>query len=305
MDFGTIDLFVSVARRLSFAAVGRERNLDPSSVSRTIADLETQLGVRLFQRTTRAMTLTEAGEVYLSHVEPLVEEIARAGEAALNVAGRPRGTLRLSASVTFGQTRIVPLLAAFRRLHPELRVECVFTDANLDLIAERIDLAVRLAPVIEGDVVASKLMDTIYHVVASPDYLASHTPLSHPGDLAAHRVLLFDLRAYRSRWLFRDAGGAIESVAIDGDIVLSPAGSLRAAALAGLGPALLPDWLIDDDLAKGLLVDVFPQHRAAATTFDTAAWLIYPSRSYVPGKVRAMIDFLRAQHAAASRQPRR
>jgi DNA-binding transcriptional LysR family regulator len=297
MNLDTLDLFVEVARKRSFAAVAKKRNVDPSSVSRAIADLEAELGLRLFQRTTRTMTLTEAGDVYLSRIEPLTEEIARAREAALQVTGQPRGLLRITASVTFGQMCIMPLLGEFRALYPHLKVECLFTDANLDLVADRIDLAVRLAPIVRGDLIVSKLMDTRYRVVASPAYLASRPPVGRPSDLSAHKVLFFNLKAFRNRWLFRDAAGHVESVPIDGDITLAPAGSLLAAAIDGLGPALLPDWLIENAIGRGELVDVLPEHRAAATTFDTAAWLVYPSRAFVPRKVRAMVDFLRVRLA--------
>ena len=297
MNLDTLDLFVEVARKRSFAAVAKKRNVDPSSVSRAIADLEAELGLRLFQRTTRTMTLTEAGDVYLSRIEPLTEEIARAREAALQVTGQPRGLLRITASVTFGQMCIMPLLGDFRALYPHLKVECLFTDANLDLVADRIDLAVRLAPIVRGDLIVSKLMDTRYRVVASPAYLASRPPVGRPSDLSAHKVLFFNLKAFRNRWLFRDAAGHVESVPNDGDITLAPAGSLLAAAIDGLGPALLPDWLIENAIGRGELVDVLPEHRAAATTFDTAAWLVYPSRAFVPRKVRAMVDFLRVRLA--------
>lgn len=300
MELHTLDLFVDVARRLSFAAVAKDRGVDPSSVSRAIAELEAELGLRLFQRTTRTMTLTEAGSVYLARIEPLVDEVASARDAAAQVVGKPRGTLRMTASVTFGQTRIVPLLGAFRARYPDLKIECLLTDANVDLVAERMDLAIRLAPSIEGELIAAKLMDTRYRVVASPAYLATHSDLERPADLSAHRVLRFNLRAYRSRWLFSDVSGDIESVPIDGDITLSPAGMLLEAAVEGLGPALLPDWLVDGPIAHGRLVDLFPGHRVTATSFDTAAWLVYPSRAYLPGKVRAMVEFLREQFRGAT-----
>jgi DNA-binding transcriptional LysR family regulator len=293
MNLDSLALFAAIARRGSFASVAKERNVDPSSVSRAIADLEAKLGLRLFQRTTRSMTLTEAGDIYLSRVEPLIEELTRAREAASRTTGAPRGLLRLTASVTFGQMRIVPLLVEFRRRYPELKVEGVFTDANVDLVAERIDLAIRLAPVIEGDLIAAKLIDTRYRVVASSDYLATSPPLAKPSDLTAHRVLLFNIKAFRTRWLFLDSEGRQEAVPISGDVTLAPAGSLLTAALSGLGPALLPNWLVDDAIGSGALVNVFPDHAVTATTFDTAAWLVYPSRAYLPNKVRVMADFLR------------
>lgn len=293
MNVDSLQLLITVARRGSFAAVAKERGVDPSSVSRAIADLENELGLRLFQRSTRSMTLTEAGEMYLARLEPLLEELEHAREAAAQVSSAPRGLLRLTASVTFGQMCIVPLLGAFHARYPDLQVECVFSDANVDLVTERMDLAIRLAPAIEGDVVVAKLMDTRYGVYASPEYLARHRPLVQPTDLSGHKVLLFNLRTYRAHWLFRDPQGGEERVAIQGDLTLAPASALLTAALAGLGPALLPDWLVADAVAKGLLVPLFPGYAATATTFDTAAWIVYPSRRYLPHKVRVMVDFLR------------
>jgi DNA-binding transcriptional LysR family regulator len=287
-----LDLLVAVARRGSFAAVAKERDLDPSSVSRTIADLEEELGIRLFQRTTRKLSLTEAGDLYLQQIEPLVHEIERARDVAASTTGSPRGLLRMTTSETFGHVRIVPLLKEFRERYPDLKLECLFTDANLDLVADRVDLAVRLGPTVEGNLIAAKLMDTHYRVVASPDYVRDK-PIVVPQDLSRHRVLLFNIRAFRSRWIFRDAADVEIEVTIDGDVTLSPAGSLRTGALHGMGAALLPNWLVDDDIARGTLVNCFPTHRVTATTFNTGAWVVYPSRSYLPNKVRVMIDFLR------------
>jgi DNA-binding transcriptional LysR family regulator len=200
--------------------------------------------------------------------------------------------LRMTTSETFGHVRIVPLLKEFRARYPDLKLECLFTDANLDLVADRVDLAVRLGPTVEGNLIAAKLMDTHYRVVASPDYLR-HASLVVPQDLSRHRVLLFNIRAFRSRWIFRDSADFETEVPIDGDVTLSPAGSLRTAALHSMGAALLPNWLVDEDIARGALVNCFPTHRVTATTFNTGAWLVYPSRSYLPNKVRVMIDFLR------------
>jgi DNA-binding transcriptional LysR family regulator len=297
MNLDDLKEFLEVARRGSFAAVAKDRDIVPSSVSRSVAELEAELGVRLFQRTTRTMALTEAGHLYLNYVEPLIEELARARDAAASAVARPRGTLRITASATFGQMRIVPLLREFRSLYPELKIEGLFTDQNLDLVADRIDLAVRLAASIKGDLIASKLMDIGYRVVASPHYLKSCSPLTVPSDITKHRCILFDIKPFRTRWIFRDAKGHLEEVPVDGDLVLAPAGSLLSAAVDGLGPALLACWLVDPEIAIGRLVNVFPDYAVTATTFDTAAWLVYPSRTYLPNKVRVMIDFLRSRIA--------
>ncbi|MBS8227483.1 LysR family transcriptional regulator [Vannielia litorea] len=293
MNVSDLSLIEEIARQGSFAAVARQRGVDPSSIGRLVAGIETELGLRLFSRSTRRMELTEAGALYLARIAPLTEELERAGEEARAVQSGPRGTLRLSASASFGQHVIVPRLPGFRAACPDVAVEGIFSDSTIDLVAERIDLAIRLAPEVEGDYVVSKWMDTRYRVVAAPDYLAKAPPLLRPEDMARHRAVLFPFRDYRSRWLFRQGAGEVMRQPVGGDILLSPAGAIRDAAVAGLGPALLPDWLIGEDLAQGRLTACIDGWEVTATSFDTAAWLVYPSRSFVPGKVRAMIDYLR------------
>jgi len=292
MDLDSLRIFVDVARRGSFAAVARARDSDPSSVSRAVAGLEDRLGLRLLQRTTRRVALTEAGSLYLARVEPLLEELARAGEEAAAAAAGPSGTLRLTTSVAFGHMKLVPVLPALRAAYPAMRLELLLTDANLDLVAERVDLAIRLAPRVVGDFVAARLLTTRYHVCATPAYVASGGPLRQPADLAGHRCLLSALPDYQSCWLFRDGGGRVAQVAVAGDVVTTNALALRECALAGMGPALLPDWLIGEDLRAGRLTDPFPECRATATDFDTGAWLVYPSREWLPTKVRTAIDFI-------------
>lgn len=295
MDLESLRLFVEVAKRGSFATVARDHDLDPSSVSRLVAVLEAELGVRLFQRSTRRITLTEAGDLFLAKVEPLVVELESAREAAKSVSTEPSGTLRLTASVTFGHLSLVPLLPEFRRLYPAVKLDCIFTDENLDLVENRIDLAVRLAPGVTGDLVVTKLVDTYYRVVASPKYLAASPSLNTPADLAGHACLLFPYRIFRPNWLFKDARGTVTEVSVRGDVTLSTAQALRDAALLGLGPALLPHWLVAAALKEGSLVDLFPNYAVTATSFETAAWLVYPSRAYLPNKVRVMIDFLKSK----------
>lgn len=295
MDLTALRAFVDVARRGNFAAAARVRNVDPSSMSRIIASLEEELGLRLFQRTTRRLALTEAGERYLRRVESLVDELDQARDDALAVGAGPVGTLRMTASVAFGRACVVPLLPEYRAAFPMLKLELILTDDNLDLVAERLDLAVRLAPSIDADVVGVRLFATRYRVCASPGYLEKAPPLAVPRDLRHHRCLLFTLPEFRSRWLFRAANARVQEVPVDGDVVISSALALRDCALAGMGPTLLADWLIDDDIAQGRLLDVFPAHRVAATSFDTAAWLLYPSRAFLPNKVRVSIDFFRRQ----------
>lgn len=297
MDLADLHLFLDVAQRGSFAAVARDRDVDASSISRAIAALEADLGVRLFHRTTRSMALTEAGEVYRDRLSALLGDLARARDEIAALSGEAVGVVRLTASMAFGEARIVPLLPAFRRSFPRLALDLVLTDRNLDLVAERIDLAVRLGSGFSADVIGAKLFDTRYRVVASPEHPCAAGRLTHPRELANESCLLLALPDFRSRWRFRQNGDITES-RVRGDIIISSPLALRSAARAGLGPALLPHWLIDQDVRDGLLVDLFPDFEAAAASFDTAAWLLYPSRSFQPRKVRLVIEFLR--HALAS-----
>ncbi len=288
-----LQLFVEVMRQGSFAAVARDRSLDPSSVSRAIASLEAELEIRLFQRTTRQLSPTGAGMAYFECIEPLLEEMQQAIDVAADLSGQPKGNLRITASVSFGLKFIVPLLPKFDALYPALSVDLLLTDAVVDLLAERIDVAVRLGLLADSTLIAQQLMQTHYSVCASPDYLKRSAQLEKPTDVAQHDCLLFPLPGFRSRWIFKDCHGGLSEISVHGRILISSAIALQQCAIAGMGLALLPNWLIDEDLRAGTLINVFPNYNVTATDFSTAAWIVYPSRSYVPLKVRVFIDFLK------------
>lgn len=296
MDLSVLQTFVDIVKQGSFAAVARERNIDPSSVSRAIAALEKELGIRLLQRTTRQLSLTEAGMTYFQRIEPLVEELQQAIAIATDLSGQPKGTLRVTASVSFGLTCIVPLLPEFRAHYPDLRVDLVLTDANLNLLTERIDLAIRLGSLADSTLIAQRLMPTRYYVCASPTYLKQQGTPHTPEAIVDHNCLLFPLAGFRSQWRFKPQGSPEQNeleVWVQGDTMISNAIALRQCAIAEMGLALLPNWLIDTHLQDGTLVDVFPDYEMTATDFSTAAWLVYPSRTYVPLKVRVFIEFLK------------
>jgi DNA-binding transcriptional LysR family regulator len=294
MDLADLALVLRVADLGSFSAVAREADLHPSSVSRIVAAVEDRLGLRLFQRTSRTLSLTTEGEAYFRRVAPLIDEFEEARREARVDRMRATGHLRLTASVAYGTRRIVPILPHLRAAAPDLKVELILSDANLDMVGERIDLAVRLAAAPEGELISARLHDTRYRVVASPGWLKAHGPLNEPGDLGHVDCLRATLRDFRDAWTFRTGPDAPSiPVPVHGPLLISNALALHDAACAGLGPALLADWLIEDALADGRLVDPFPDHDVTATTFETAAWLLYPSRTYLPAKVRIAVDLLR------------
>ncbi len=294
MDTKLLTIFLEVARSGGFAAAARGLDLDPSAVSRAIAQLEEGLGARLFQRTTRKVSLTDAGERFRAKVEPILAELEEARDEIASAEAAPSGPLTLTASVAFGQVCVMPHIPAFLELYPEIDLTLRFTDRNVDLVAERIDLALRLGPAVTGDVITAKLRETHYRVCATPGYLEQGPALTEPGDLTAHRCLCFDLPGFDTHWLFRPGRvDPVVDVAITPRLRVSGALALRETARAGLGPALLADWLVDEDIRAGRLIDLFPGHDVTATRFDTAAWMIYPSRSFLPRKTRVLIDFLR------------
>lgn len=294
MDTLLLELYVDVMRQQNFSAVARNRNLDPTSVSRAIASLEKELNLKLFHRTTRRLTPTEAGLVYFSRIEPVLEELQRAQLQATDVQDRPRGTLRLQVPVSFGQLNIVPLLPEFLRLHPELELELIMGDRPLDLLEERIDLALRLGPLEAGEAGSQKLSPMEGRVCATPEYLQQHgRPLS-PAGLAHHPCLTLHMPGFGETWHFQDQHGHGETVQVRGPVRTSNALALKTLALSHLGIILQARWIVGKELASGELVDLFPEHQVSAADFaDPAVWLVYPTRSYLPLKVQVLVNFLK------------
>jgi DNA-binding transcriptional LysR family regulator len=297
MEIETLRTFVEVMRRGSFAAVARERNVDPSSVSRAIAGLEQELGVRLFSRTTRHLSPTEAALVYCERVEPMIDELERSALAAGDRSEVLRGTLRITAPEGFAQLNLVPLLPEFAQRYPGLDFDLVLVDKFLDLVDDRIDLAVRLGRLTESSLVAHRLCDMVYVVCASPKYLRARGRPKVPQDLAHHDCLRYVIQGYGARWRFRRGDGDVFEVPVRGRVAATNGVALRQCAVAGMGILLTPRWNVAAELQSGALVDLFPDFRATASEFDVAAWIVYPSRSYLPLKVRAFADYLKKKFA--------
>jgi len=295
MNLDDLDTLMAVVRLGSFAAAARERNLDPSSVSRVVAGLEAELGVRLFQRSTRQLALTEAGAGYAQRMAPLLEEMRLAREALSDAGGQVRGRLRVSVSNTFGLRQLVPRLPEFAARHPALDIDLLMTDTMVDLMAERVDVAVRLGPLRDSSLVALPLMDIQYRVVASPAWVQRQDAVpSEPAQMATAGALCFALAGFRDGWRFTPKGGGETlEVPIQPRLQTTNGLALCDLALAGVGPTLLPGWLVDDDIRAGRLVDLYPQHEVAVSQAPGGAWIVYPSRSHVPAKVRVFIEFLR------------
>ncbi len=295
MDTESLELLVDAAELGSFAAVARKLDIDPSSVSRTISSLEEHLGLRLFQRTTRQLELTEAGEIYLNRITPLLNEFDYALNEAHKVSKEPGGNLRVTASVSFGQICLLPHLQEFRHLYPDIKIELQLTDSVVDLVAGGIDLACRLSPKLNSELVGTRLFDTRYRVCVSPEYYNTMPKITCPDDLEQHKCIVFTLPDYRTQWIFKDTDSNLTKVQINSNVSISSALALKECAIKGMGPVLLADWLVEDEIKSGKLISLLDQYEVSAEDFDTSVWLLYPSRNFLPVKTRAMIDFLKTK----------
>jgi len=300
LPLNTNDLhtLMQVVRQGSFAGAARALTVDPSSVSRAVAALEDELGIRIFQRSTRRLRLTESGTVFVDRISGVLEDLEEARQAAADASGDIRGKLRVTMPHTFGLECLVPILPDFCRSHPALELDLVFNDALVDLVAEGIDIALRLAPLRDSTLVAVPILDIRYLVVASPHWLqvnGGHAP--EPRELEAVPCLCLALPG-RERWIFHRPGLPEPlGVQVRQSVLASNATALRELAAAGLGPALLADWLVAGEVAAGRLVELFPEYEVTVKDAPRKAWAVYPTRSHVPAKVRLFVDFMR--HALA------
>ena len=293
MDTEHLKIFVEVVQQGSFAAAARKFDIDPSAVTRAISPLEKDLGLRLLERTTRQLVLTEVGKTYHENACKLLQDMQQAVDEARDLAGKPAGVVRVTASTTYGYAVLLPSLPALRDACPALEIDLLLSDAIVDLVAERVDVALRLRQESDTSLVGTRLARIRYHVCVSPQYLQQQGRPDTPAGLAERDCLRCSLRGYRTQWKFRDRAGTVQAVNVGGWLMVSNSLALQRAALEGHGPALLPDWLVASDLAAGRLIDLFPDYEATPTDFDNAIWLLYTSRAYVPRRVSAFVDFIK------------
>jgi len=292
MDLSTLKLFVEVMRRHSFTEVAKMERMAPSSVSRAIASLETELGSRLFHRSTRKLEPTEAGLRYFERVAPLLEELTEAGEMVVDSSAEPRGALRVSAPAVFGQMFLVPVVAELHKKYPDLSIELLLNDAYVDLVGERIDVAIRMGSLRDSSYIARRVSKIRFYICASPAYLERYGTPATPQEIARHECLLFPRGEYNLNWLFRDVTGNSEEVRIHGRCLITNSEAIRQCTLSGMGLALLPDWLVDRDIESGAMQTLFDNFEVTSTDYDSAIWVLQPSRAYVPLKTKVFVQHL-------------
>ncbi len=292
MDISTLNLFVEVMQHRNFTDIARIHNIAPSSVSRSITALEKELGIRLFQRSTRKLEPTEAGMAYFNRVKVIIDDLQSARQMAADLTEQPTGTLRITAATVFGGIQIVPLLPELAEKYPALTIDLNLTDSYLDLIDERIDVAIRLGTLQDSSYIAKRLAKMKFYICASPEYIARNGAPEQPEDISQHKCLLFPISGYNLNWLFKDQQQKIIEAKTNNSVVITNSNAIRQCTLLGMGLSLLPDWLVKNDITQNKLVRLFPEYDVTTTNYDSSVWLVYPSKEYLPLKTRVFIDLL-------------
>jgi DNA-binding transcriptional LysR family regulator len=290
-----LETFVQVVEAGSFTQAASRTGRSKAGVSRQVKRLEDRLGVRLLNRTTRSLSLTDPGTALYERCSTALAELREAEEAATLHQATPRGRLRASVPVAFGHRVVAPSLFRLIEEYPELELDLSFTDRYVDLVNEGFDLVVRIGELADSSLVARRLGQTRRIVCASPRYLNGHRPPEHPPDLLKHDCLLYSQQTAGSSWRF--AGDV--AINVRGRIRADSGDALLAAARAGLGIAWLPDFYVRDDLAEGRLVRCLE----ADEVDPLGIWVVYPHHRHLSLKVRIVVDHLARTITTSSSMP--
>ncbi|AAQ58417.1 LysR substrate-binding domain-containing protein [Chromobacterium violaceum] len=275
--------FTAVADCGSFTRAARRLGISIAQVSRQVGQLEERLGARLLYRTTRQLSLTEAGELYLAHCRQLLESLADAEQAVSQLQAAPQGQLKLTAPLAYGHSHISPLVLDFMQRYPLLEVSLDLSNQVKDLVHEGYDLAIRIGRLTDSSLMARKLAQRRHHVCASPDYLARCGEPRRPQDLQRHQCLQIGNEGWHLQ-----VNGRRQSVRVQGRMRCSTAAPLAEAAVRGMGLAQLPDYYVSAYLESGALVEVLADYAEP----EEGIWALYPHNRQLSPKVRLLVDFL-------------
>jgi DNA-binding transcriptional LysR family regulator len=291
VDLNEIVVFARVVETRSFTAAAQQLGLPKSTVSRKIAQLEERLGVRLLQRTTRKLNLTEVGQAYYERCQRIVQDIAAAEQVVIDMQTAPRGLLRVTVPVDLGSTFVGALIAEFIAAYPDIQIDLDLSDRVVDLIEEGVDLGLRFGPLTESTLIARKLGAVQMRLCASSEYVAKRGAPTTIAQLAEHDALVFAPSGRAMTWTLRGPDGAVEDALLRSRLVSNGMLALRDAMRAGGGVALLPEIVIADDVAAGRVAIVLPAWSAGPAEL----FAVYPSTRNLSPKVRAFLEFVVAR----------
>ena len=287
LDLQQLASFVAVVNAGSFVGAADAIGLSKAAVSRHVADLEAQLGVRLLHRTTRRLSLTDDGQRFHARATELLADAGELEAEASAGSGEAAGLLRINAPLTFGNLHLAPLWSRFIAENPKVALDITLNDRVVDLVDEGYDLAVRITGLASSQLVSRRLASTRIVLCASPAYLAAHGTPSHPHELARHQVVSYAYWTSGDDWRFTGAEGEAR-VRVQPRIHTNSGDTCRVAALHGQGVILQPDFLVGDDLRRGDLIELLPGWHS----IELGIHALYASRKQLPMKTRRLVDFL-------------
>src|ERR1017187_8186597 len=285
--FLEMQAFVAVVDAGSFVKAAEVLDVSKAAVSRYVGELESRLGVRLLQRTTRKLSMTEEGEVFLARCKELLAGVDEAEAEITTHTGEAVGQLKVNVPVSFGLMHLTPLWAEFMTLHPKVTLDVTLSDRVVDLVDEGYDLAVRIARLASSSLISRQLSSTRMILCASPTYLREHGTPEHPSEIASHAVLAYTLLSMGENWVFEGPQGSV-TVSVTPRMRANSGETCCAAALQHQGIVLQPSFLVGAHLQSGALIEVLSQYRS----IELGIYAVYPTRKHVTPKVRLLIDFL-------------
>jgi DNA-binding transcriptional LysR family regulator len=293
--FAAVRAFVCAAELQSFSKTAQEMRVKTSTVSRYVSELEKDLGIALFNRSTRGLVLTEGGRVFREHALVALQALDDARQLTSSLNRTPQGLLRVTIPSAFGRRHVVPHLAAFMKRYPDISLDIVSADETLNMIEAGIDVAIRIGVLPDSSLMAKRVASHRRIACGSPDYFERNGTPAVPEDLVAHESLRLSLFP-DDKWSFTRVGNtqtAPEHVLVElkGRLRADDSEAVLELALAGCGVALLPTWLVSTALREGRLVHVLPEWEARTGRAEPAIWAVYPPKKIVSSKVRAFVDF--------------
>lgn len=292
-----IGVFTKVVQAKSFSEAARQLGVAKSAVSKQIKLLEEQIDARLFHRSTRKLSLTEAGKIYYRHCDYIVNRAEFALDELHNYQNQPTGTLRISAPIPFGRTILIPVIKQLRELYPKLSVDLQLDDQIVNIVEQGIDLTLRVGALQDSNLIAKKLCETPAMLIASPQYLANYGVPTEPLALASHQWLALSVQASPySKTFIHKVTGESSSVTLQGNLSINSVEAIIAAATNGLGLAMLAKVTVDEHLTSGQLVPLLPDHQAAPVPI----YAVYPHREHLPSKVKVFMKLLERYCANAT-----
>jgi DNA-binding transcriptional LysR family regulator len=284
-----MQLFVRIVESGSFSAVARELGMIQPTVSKQMTALEEKLGVRLLNRTTRRLSMTDAGREYYERCQRILDEVQEMETEVTGLQNRPSGTLRVNTPVAFGNVHMLPLILAFRRQFPGVAIDLSLDDRYVDLIQEGIDVAIRFGELGDSQLVARHVGSSASVCVASPAYLSKHGTPETPSELQEHECITYSY-LFSNEWPF-DGPDGLRSIKVHGDLRANSGMTIRSAALEGAGIASVPAFLIREDIETGRLIQLLSQFAPAPIRISA----VYPSARLLPRKVKLFVDFIQQE----------